>query len=226
MTPFLRVLENEIQLAALAFMALVYGLRLIWLFRFHVPAERTWAAGNERAGVIHALLGVSRPSDLAASPKRIWFYAQFIVFHVGVAAAITATFLIPYAPKFFEKRLFLVLFRILMGAAGAVGISRLIRRIRTAALRAVSTPDDYFSIGLMILFFGSGVLALPNTPEKAEWPLILFFGLTAVFLVYVPFSKIGHYLYYPFTRYFLGRMLGHRGVLPSEKKRRSATGGA
>jgi hypothetical protein len=30
----------------------------------------------------------------------------------------------------------------------------------------------------------------------------------------VPFSKISHYLYYPFTRYWLGRSLGHRGSMP------------
>ncbi len=41
-----------------------------------------------------------------------------------------------------------------------------------------------------------------------------FFILTAFFLIYVPFSKISHYLYYPFTRYYLGKTLGHRGVHP------------
>jgi hypothetical protein len=30
----------------------------------------------------------------------------------------------------------------------------------------------------------------------------------------VPFSKISHYLYYPFTRYYLGKSLGYRGVYP------------
>ena len=46
--------------------------------------------------------------------------------------------------------------------------------------------------------------------------LLTYFLLTAFFLVYVPFSKISHYLYYPFTRYWLGRSLGYRGVFPIE----------
>jgi hypothetical protein len=33
----------------------------------------------------------------------------------------------------------------------------------------------------------------------------------------VPFSKISHYLYYPFTRYYLGKTLGRRGVYPMRK---------
>jgi hypothetical protein len=33
----------------------------------------------------------------------------------------------------------------------------------------------------------------------------------------VPFSKISHYLYYPFMRYYLGRTLGYRGVFPIQR---------
>ena len=44
--------------------------------------------------------------------------------------------------------------------------------------------------------------------------LVAYLLLTSFFLLYVPFSKISHYLYYPFTRYWIGRALGHRGSLP------------
>jgi hypothetical protein len=43
--------------------------------------------------------------------------------------------------------------------------------------------------------------------------------MTAFFLIYVPFSKISHYLYYPFTRYYLGKSLGYRGVFPIRRGR-------
>ena len=46
---------------------------------------------------------------------------------------------------------------------------------------------------------------------------LAYFFLTAFFLVYVPFSKISHYLYYPFARWYLGRTLGHRGVMPLKR---------
>ena len=109
------------------------------------------------------------------------------------------------------------LFQAVLGLACLTGLVRLLRRLTTPALRLVSTADDYASVVLMILFFGAGALAVPNRPERGEGPLIAFFALTAFFLVYVPFSKICHYLYYPFTRYFLGRTQGHRGVHPLKK---------
>ena len=44
--------------------------------------------------------------------------------------------------------------------------------------------------------------------------LIAYLLLTSFFLVYVPFSKISHYLYYPFSRWWIGKALGHRGSYP------------
>ena len=80
-----------------------------------------------------------------------------------------------------------------------------------------STPDDYFSLALMTAFFASGLFAVPNKNTASEWPLIVFFAMTTFFLIYVPFSKISHYVYYHFTRYFLGKLMGHRGVFPRKR---------
>jgi len=44
--------------------------------------------------------------------------------------------------------------------------------------------------------------------------VLTYFLMTAFFLIYVPFSKISHYLYYPFMRYWIGRALAQRGVFP------------
>ena len=40
MSPFLQTLENEVQLACLAFLAVVYAVRLAWLLRFRSTRER------------------------------------------------------------------------------------------------------------------------------------------------------------------------------------------
>jgi nitrate reductase gamma subunit len=191
MSGFLRVLENEVQLICLAFLLIVYIIRIFWLLRFKSVKERTYPAGSSTVGIV---------------------YVQFVIFHVGVALAIGATFIIPYWPAVFEAKPIVIIFQIAMGAALVVGFYRLYRRIAMPAIRMISTVDDYFSLALMILYFAVAAWAIPNSYERNEWRLILFFALTAFFLLYVPFSKIGHYLYYPFTRFFLGRTLGHRGV--------------
>jgi len=109
--------------------------------------------------------------------------------------------------------------QIVFAAALAVGVLRLIRRLSNTYIRAISTPDDYFSLGLLTVWFFLGVLAAPNDLAHGELHLLAYFVMTAFFLIYVPFSKISHYLYYPFTRYWLGRSLGHRGVFPLERGR-------
>ena len=217
MSEFLRILEDEVQIVALAFMATVYTIRLIWMFRFKAGKEVTRPVGSPRVGAAYSMMNVVMPWAMESTQKSLSFYVQFVIFHLGVLAAITATFILPYWPEFFETESIVRIFQLFMGAAFAVGLIRLIRRIASPVMRLISTPDDYFSVALLTAWFAAGVFALPKQHEVSEWPLILFFGMTALFLIYVPFSKISHYLYYPFTRYFLGKTMGHRGVFPRKK---------
>jgi hypothetical protein len=220
MSEFLRLLENEIQIAALSFLVLVYTLRVLWLLRFKKAQDMTSPAGSPTRGIAYSMMNIAMPWAMESVRRRPGFYAQFVIFHLGVTAAIAATFIIPYRPRLFEIKAVAFIFQAAMGSACGVGLMRLYRRVANPAVRLISTPDDYFSLILMILYFAAGFLAVPNRYQAAEWSLILFFGLTAFFLVYVPFSKISHYLYYPFARAILGRSLGHRGVIPAKLKKR------
>ena len=217
MSEFLRILENEVQIVALAFMGTVYILRLIWMFKFKAGKEITDPVGNPRVGVAYSMMNVAMPWAMESARKNWSFYTQFVIFHIGVVAAISATFIIPFWPGAFEIKALVRIFQLALGAAFAVGIIRPIRRITSPTMRLISTPDDYFSLVLMSSFFASGVFAVPNEYEVSEGPLIFFFIMTTLFLIYVPFSKISHYLYYPFTRYFLGKTMGHRGVFPRKR---------
>ncbi len=223
MSDTLRLMENEVQLAALAFMVVVYVLRVVWLMRFRRTRERTFAEGRASRGAGLSLMNIALPWAMESTRRKPLFYLQFVIFHLGVTAAITATFIIPYNPEFFENPVAVRGFQAIIGAAFFVGLYRLWRRLRDPRIRAISTPDDYASLILMIAYFAAGILAVPNDAARSEAPLLIFFGLTALFLVYVPFSKIGHYLYYPFARVFLGRALGHRGVLPASRRRKDKT---
>jgi len=217
MSDLLKILENEVQLIALAFMSTVYLLRLWWMFRFKAGSEITHPVGSPKVGIAYSLMNVGMPWAMESVRKNWSFYGQFVIFHIGVVAAISATFIIPYWPEFFHIRLVVRIFQLALGAAFAVGVLRLIRRITDPVMRLISTPDDYFSLVLLTGFFASGIFAVPNEYEGNEWPLIIFFAMTTFFLIYVPFSKISHYLYYPFTRYFLGKTMGRRGVFPRKK---------
>lgn len=223
MSPLLQFVEDRLQIAALMFMASVYVIRVFWLFHFRAVRERAVPEGRASAGAGYSMANIARPWAMESTRTRPLIYLQFVVFHLGVTAAIAATFIIPYAPQWLAPRGRVIAFQALMGAAFVVAVFRLIRRLRRPALRLVSTPDDYAAIILMMAYFILGILAVPNRPDRGEGPMIVFFILTAFFLVVVPFSKISHYLYYPFTRIILGRTLGRRGVLPPRRPRTRQT---
>jgi len=214
MSEFLIILENEVQIVALSFMGIVYIIRLMWMFHFKAGQEISTPAGSANMGISYSMMNVVMPWAMESTRTNWSFYIQFVIFHLAVILGIAATFIIPYWPGLFETNAVVIIFQIVLAAAAVVGIIRLIRRITNPVMRLISAPDDYFSVALMTLFFASGVFAVPNKYEVSEWPLIIFFIMTTFFLIYVPFSKISHYLYYPFTRYFLGKTMGHRGVFP------------
>jgi nitrate reductase gamma subunit len=95
---------------------------------------------------------------------------------------------------------------------------RIARRTLRPLMRLISTPDDYFSLFMLTVWFAIG--AATQAYLMGIWGVtsdifqIVYLYLTSFFLLYVPFSKISHYLYYPFTRIYIGRALGHRGSYP------------
>jgi len=205
---------------ALVFMALVYIVRITWFVRrFKAGGERQAATGipgytTPTKGILYSWGNVAMPWAMESTRTKPFFYLQFVAFHLGVTAAIGLLFIIPLAPGILENGIVVLGLRIPIGAAFLVGLGRTVRRFGNPYIRAISSPDDYFSVILLTTWFFFAFLAVPNSTANGEWHLLGYFYLATFFLVYVPFSKISHYLYYPFTRYYLGKSLGHRGVFP------------
>jgi nitrate reductase gamma subunit len=221
MSELLHFSEHQLQEGALLFMAIVYTLRVRWLLRFKAAKERQAATGlgdtNPRKGFIYSWANVAMPWAMESSRTKKFLYMQFVVFHLGVVAAIGLSFIIPYAPHLLNSQAVVITLQVIIAGAFLVGVMRFIRRAGNIYLRAISTPDDFFSLILLTTWFAFAFFAVPNSTTIGEWPLLVYFMMTAFFLVYVPFSKISHYLYYPFTRYYLGKTMGHRGVFPLKR---------
>ena len=194
MSELLHFSEHTLQEIALIFMAIVYLLRIRWLFRFKKVGDRqapTGLAGTtEGKGILFSWAAIAMPWTMESTRTKIFFYAQFVIFHVGVVSAILLSFLIPYAPQVLESRLVVIIFQVLIGAAFLVGCGRIVRRFTSKYVRAISSPDDYFSLILLTVWFGFASFAVPNNYQQGETILLIFFFLTAFFLMYVPFSKI------------------------------------
>ena len=102
---------------------------------------------------------------MESTRAKLFIYFQFGIFHLGVTAAIALSFLIPYAPKIIGLPAVVTVFQIVIGAACVVGILRIIRRVSSKYMRAISSPDDYFSLLLLTVWFFFAALAVPNNIE-------------------------------------------------------------
>lgn len=217
-SPLLHFVEDQLQILALAFMAVVYALKVRWILKFPAGRDRQSRTGSPDTspakGALYSLANIAMPWGMASTRQHPFFYAQFVIFHLAVAASIAMSFLIPYWPASISSPGAILALQTIFALGVAVGLYRMYRRVSNPYLRAISTPDDYFSLALLIVWLAVSVAAAPNARQAGETALIAYFLLTAFFLVYVPFSKISHYLYYPFARFYFGRTMGHRGVLP------------
>ena len=215
--------EHTLQEIALGFMALVYITRVIWFLSFKAGGERQAATGaldtTRRKGILYSWAAIAMPWAMESIRTKFFLYVQFVIFHLGVAVAIALSFVIPYGAGLLTHPPVVLAVQIITGGACLVGVVRFIRRVGSPYMRAISSPDDYFSLVLLTVWLFSAVLAAPNSIANGEGHHLAFFILTAFFLVYVPFSKISHYLYYPFTRFYLGKSMGHRGVFPIRRGR-------
>ncbi len=226
MSELLHFSEHRLQEVALLFMGVVYVTRLAWLLSFKAAKERQAATGapgvTPRRGILYSWAAIAMPWAMESTRTKFVLYLQFVIFHLGVAMAITLSFVIPYAPGLLSHGWVVLAFQVVTGAACAVGLLRAVRRVGSPYMRAISSPDDYFSLALLTVWLFFAALAAPNSTAGGEWHLVTYFILTAFFLIYVPFSKISHYLYYPFTRYYLGKTMGHRGVYPIRRGGRAS----
>jgi len=206
-----RLVMDELQIAALAFMALVYAYKVYWILKRKPVKERTPSRGDEGRAIRYAYMTIAMPWEVESQRRSPLRWIEFAMFHVGVAVAIGATFVLPYAPWVLSHRLTILILQGILGLALLGGISRLVRRIARAHMRAISSPDDYFSIVLLDAWLASAIWGVMQTSETG---LLVYFGMTAFFLVTVPFTKISHYIFWPFIRFYTGKHFGHRGVFP------------
>ncbi len=208
------VLQEPVQYVCLAFMATMYAIKVRQLLKKPFPPEKAELKGDRVAGAIYSLANVLRPWEMESTRKHYYFYIEFMIFHIGVALTIGSTFFIPLTPWIMTPVVSTVIM-VSMGLAFLIGLRRIYRRVTVPEIRIISSPDDYFAIILMTIFFAVGMGAMWNwingRPES-EW-MWVFFLMTTFFLLYVPFSKISHYVLYPFGRINFGMIFGGRGVL-------------
>jgi hypothetical protein len=164
------------------------------------------ARGEIRRGVLYAFTLGMAPWEKESTRLHWMAYFRGIFFHVGIFMAFGVLFASPWLDVI---PLPIIWLAILVTAIGAVtGFAGIVMRLAEEELRLLSLPDDYFSVFLSSLFVALAFVAL-------LWPMTLpvFYIVAAVMLVYIPFSKIRHCVYFFYSKFFFGLSFGRRGVI-------------
>lgn len=206
--------------AALLFLVAAYALKIRSIMSMASVKDRTRPRGNAGLGVFYSFTLLFRPWKVLAYRNKPLRYAEFALIHLGVAGAVAISFVAGWNEALVKSQMVAWGLRAVVAAGAAVGVVRLARRLVLKELRYISTPDDYFSLILVIAWLLTGALALPFTSDVR---LALFLSVGTACLFYEPFSKIFHYLYWPFLRFHMGRYFGRRGVYPVRSASRSYT---
>jgi len=200
-------------LSALAFMVAAYAFKIRWILKHTPGKEMTPPRGDHGKAIRYAYMTLAMPWELESLKKHPVRYAEFVLFHLGVAAGIGAAFVMDIWPALISQALVMKAAQAFLGLALLAGVSRMIRRMASPAMRAISSPDDYFANVTLNVWLLSAIFAVGQYSEAC---IFAFYAITSFFLVYVPFSKISHYIYWPFVRYYVGKHFGHRGVYPKK----------
>jgi nitrate reductase gamma subunit len=211
--PVTGILAHELHYAALAFMVVAYAIKIRQLLKLPAIAEGTPPRGDNAKAVRYAYMTLAMPWELESQRRHWWRYIEFALFHIAIAFGIGTAFILPMAHEAMRTPLVVYGLQAIFALAAGIGISRLANRLLRPEMRAISSLDDYFCLVTLTLWMAAGIVAVP---QKSDAGLLAFYVLATFFLIYVPFSKISHYVYWPFIRYYMGKHFGHRAVYPKK----------
>ena len=211
----INLVSQIIAAAALVFSLAVFGWRLRIFNKMAVPSDRSVPRGDVRQGILYAYtLGMAPWAK--ESTRRHWVsYLRGVAFHLGIFLGLAVLVVSPWIPSLPGwVQLSLAALTALGAGFGLIGFAA---RFIDTNLKSLSTRDDLFAVLMVSLFLAvAAVWLLVPAMQPA------FYFTAAVMLVYAPFSKIRHCIYFAYSRLFFGRFTGRRAVLPHSQQRISS----
>ena len=137
-------------------------------------------------------------------------YLRGIFFHIGIFMAFGLLLASPWLSLIPKWIIWLA--AVVTGLGAIFGFAGIFMRLNGPNERALSLPDDYFSVFLTSLFIMLAFVTL-------VWPVALpaFYVMTGLIGAYIPISKIRHCVYFFYSKFFFGMSFGRRGVIGQPK---------
>ena len=207
----LRLISGIVAGLALTFSLAVFGWRLRIFNQPTRPADRATPKGNRNAGVLYAYTLGMAPWAKESTRRHMLAYLRGVAFHLGIFLGLGLLLASPWI------HLLPVVMRSMLalsaGMGAVFGLIGLAMRFMEHNLKAVSTKDDLFAVFLVSLFLAMAALWL-IVPRAMP----VFYFVSAGMLIYAPFSKIRHCIYFAYSRLFYGKFIGSRAVLPHSQQ--------
>ncbi len=194
----------------IASLSLIFSISLIlyqWISLLKKPKVTDYSLpkGSSLNGIIYAFTLGMAPWTKESTRKHWILYFRGILFHMGIFSALfifIVKILWNYIPDL------LLPLALLSGIGALMGLVGILLRIAERNLREISNFDDHISLWLVSIFLS---LVTISSISPSFTPYMFIF--TSIMLLYVPFSKIRHFLYFFFSRIFFGLHIGKRGIL-------------
>ena len=191
-----------------AFAGLV--LRVIRLLAYPVVTDPSPAKASARKGILYAFTAGMLPWKKESAKLHLLTYLRGILFHIGVFTVIILLFVSLFVDL--TQISWSIAFSVTLGLGFLAGVIAMAARLTDRNLRAISRLDDYISLGLVILVQLAGFMYVLGAMSRT-----FFWGIFSILLLYLPWSKIPHVIYFFFSRTVFGTMVGRRGILPVPK---------
>jgi hypothetical protein len=169
------------------------------------------ADGSPRRGMIYAFSTGMLPWEKESVSDHLPTFVAGLLYHFGIFSALLLLVLVITGND--AGRFLTVILRFALLAGLISGIGLLLKRTALTKMRMISVPDDFWA---NLLVDATLAMALMVTFTRTAIPVFLV--ISAVLLVYVPFGKIRHCVFFFYTRIVFGAFFGRRGVLPHPKR--------
>ncbi len=170
--------------------------------------ELSLASGNPVSGIKYGFTIAMTPGHKETVRNHPFEFTIGILMHVGVFMVILKSLALIISPQASLPGTLII--NLLQGIAFACGIILLYRRISSPNLRAMSIPDDYISILLVLELLAISFLHQFNMVATG-----VFLINTAILYFYLPLGKLKHALFFFIARGEYSSRLGYRGTWPS-----------
>jgi hypothetical protein len=166
--------------------------------------------GNVGRGILFAFTLGMAPWEKESTRMHWVAYLRGIFFHIGIFMAFGVLLVSPWLALIPQVLVWLAL--AITGLGAVFGFAGIYMRLAGPNERALSLPDDYFSVFLTSLFITLAFASL-------LWPAVLpaFYVVTGLMGAYIPLSKIRHCVYFFYSKFFFGMSFGRRGVIGQPK---------